>query len=226
MALEVKERKPITQNPAILLLYGAPKVGKTTTLSQLKDCLILDTEQGARMVGGHILDINGREDLLDFYRNAESGHDFKYIALDTIDKLIEWTDLQVRQEFQVDSIADLAYGKGFGLVRERVINNVRKLQKLCDSFIIIGHRKTAAAVDNSTAVAPESLDISGKLKNMLMAMSDAVGYAYRDEENDKLMVSFKAGKALEAGSRCPHLKGKEIEFKWDLIYKHSKKGDK
>ena len=127
MALEVKKRGAITQNPSILLLYGAPKVGKTTTLSQLDNCLILDTEQGARMVGGHILDINGREDLLDMYRNAEAGHTFKYFALDTIDKLIEWTETQVKQEFQVDAIADLAYGKGFGIVRERVINNVKKL---------------------------------------------------------------------------------------------------
>ena len=226
MALEVKKRGAITQNPSILLLYGAPKVGKTTTLSQLDNCLILDTEQGARMVGGHILDINGREDLLDMYRNAEAGHTFKYFALDTIDKLIEWTETQVKQEFQVDAIADLAYGKGFGIVRERVINNVKKLQKLCDHIIIVGHRKTAAAVDNSNAVDPESLDISGKLKNMLMAMSDAVGYVYRNEEDDKLMVSFKSGKALEAGSRCPHLKGKEIEFKWNLIYKSNKKGEK
>ena len=55
-----------------------------------------------------------------------------------------------------------------------------------------------------------------------MAMSDAVGYVYRDDD-DKLMVSFKSGKALEAGSRCPHLKGKQIDFKWDLIYKSEKK---
>ena len=224
--LEVKKRSAITQNPRILLLYGPAKVGKTTMLSQLKDCLILDTESGAHMVDGHILDISNKDDLLDMYRNAEAGHKFKYFALDTVDKLVEWTELGVKTEFQVDSIADLAYGKGFGLVRERVLNNIKKLQKLCDNIIVIGHRKTAAAVDNSNAVDPESLDISGKLKNMLMAMSDAVGYVYRGEEDDKLMVSFKSGKALEAGSRCPHLKGQEIEFKWDLIYKKDKKGEK
>ena len=224
MALEVKKRKAITQNPSILLLYGAPKVGKTTMISSLKDCLMIDTENGARMVDGHILEINNKEELLDFYRNAEAGHKFKYFALDTIDKIIEWTERGVKTEFQVDAIADLAYGKGFGLVRERVLNNVKKLQKLCDHLIVIGHRKTAAAVENSNAVDPESLDISGKLKNMLMAMSDAVGYVYRDDD-DKLMVSFKSGKALEAGSRCPHLKGKQLPFKWDLIYK-SEKGEK
>ena len=221
--LEVKMRKAITVNPSILLIYGAPKVGKTTTISKLKDCLMIDTEQGSKMIDGHVLEINNREELLEFYKNAEAGHKFKYFALDTIDKIIEWTEQGVKAEFQVDAIADLAYGKGFGLVRERVLNNVKKLQKLCDHVIIIGHRKTAAAVENSNAVDPESLDISGKLKNMLMAMSDAVGYVYRDDD-DKLMVSFKSGKALEAGSRCPHLKGKQIPFEWDLIYKTKKEG--
>ena len=40
MALK-KEKRPIRSiNPRTLLLYGAPKVGKTTVLSQLEDCLI------------------------------------------------------------------------------------------------------------------------------------------------------------------------------------------
>ena len=57
---------------------------------------------------------------------------------------------------------------------------------------------------------------------MLMADCDAIGYVYRDDEKDKLMVSFKANEALEAGSRSPHLRGKDIEFKWKEIYKESK----
>ena len=57
---------------------------------------------------------------------------------------------------------------------------------------------------------------------MLMADCDAIGYVYRDEEKKKLMVSFKSNEALEAGSRSPHLRGKEIELKLNLIYKESK----
>ena len=57
---------------------------------------------------------------------------------------------------------------------------------------------------------------------MLMADCDAIGYVYRDDEKDKLMVTFKANESLEAGSRSPHLRGKEIEFKWNLIYKENK----
>ena len=55
-----------------------------------------------------------------------------------------------------------------------------------------------------------------------MADCDAIGYVYRDDEKNKLKVSFKANEALEAGSRSPHLKGKDIELKWNLIYKGDK----
>ena len=222
MPLKKAKRKPVSVNPKTLLLYGAPKVGKTTMLSQLQDCLVIDTEQGSHMLEGYFQDVNSKEELISFYKEASSGHEYKYFALDTIDKLVEWTSKDVCRECSVEDIADLPYGKGYGMVRERVMNNIRKLGSLCEHIIIIGHRKIAAAVDNSTAVDPESLDLSGKLKNQLMAQSDAIGYMYRDEE-DKLMVSFQPGQALEAGSRCNHLKGQAFEFDWKKIFIKEKK---
>jgi hypothetical protein len=224
MALKKVKRKALSVNPSILLLYGAPKVGKTTMLSSLDDCLIIDTENGSRMVGGYIHNVNSKEELLELYKEASAGHEYKYFALDTIDKIVEWTEQSVMQEHQVDAIADMPFGKGFGIVRTKVLNNIKKLQTLCPNVIIIGHRKTAAAIDNSQAIEPESLDISGKLKNMIMAMCDAVGYVHRDEE-DNLMISFKSKDSLEAGSRCPHLKGKIVPFDWSEIYKEEGGGN-
>ena len=89
-------------------------------------------------------------------------------------------------------------------------------------MIVVGHRKVARAiVDGKAIVEPESLDITGKLKNMIMSDCDAIGYVHREEE--KLMVSFKSNEAVEAGSRCEHLKGQIVEFEWNLIYKKEKK---
>ena len=67
---------------------------------------------------------------------------------------------------------------------------------------------------------PESLDLTGKLKNVIMAGCDAIGYVHREEE--ELMVSFKANEAIEAGSRCEHLKGQIVKFDWNKIYKKEK----
>jgi hypothetical protein len=169
------------------------------------------------MLEGYFHNVNSKEELLEFYNDASEGHDYKYFALDTVDKLVEWTEKDVCLEYDIQSINDLPFGKGFGLVRERVMNNIKKLHSLCDNLIIIGHRKTASSIDNSTAIEPESLDLSGKLKNMVMAKADAIGYMFR--EDDKLMISFESGKALEAGSRCNHLRGKIFEFDWNKIYK-------
>ena len=187
--LKKAKRKPISQNPGILLLYGPPKVGKTTMLSQLDDCLILDTENG---------------------------------TADTIDKIVEWAEKSVCEEHNVVSLVDLAFGKGYGLMREKVMNTIRTLKKQCDHLIIIGHRKPArAVVEGDNIVEPESLDITGKLRNMIMADCDACGYVFRDNE-ENLKVSFKSSNAVEAGSRSPHLRGEILDFDWKKIYKTDK----
>ena len=54
MALKKEKRKAISVNPGIMLLYGAPKVGKTTMLSKLDKCLIIDTEQGLSVSYTHL----------------------------------------------------------------------------------------------------------------------------------------------------------------------------
>ena len=223
MALKKVKRKAISENPKVLLLYGAPKVGKTTALSQLNDCLIIDTEGGANMIEGYIETVKNREELIELLKQAKEGHDYKYVAIDTIDRIATWADKAVCEEENVSAIQDLAFGKGFGLVREKVLNTIHFLKEIFPHVIIIGHRKWARAiVDSKAIVEPESLDLTGKLKNMLMADCDAIGYVYRDEEKGNLMVTFQSNDALEAGSRSPHLKGKELELKWNLIYKGEK----
>ena len=223
MALKKVKRKAVSENPKTLLLYGAPKVGKTTALSQLDDCLIIDTEGGANMIEGYVETANNREELIKILQEAQDGHEYKYVAIDTIDRIATWAEQAVCEEESVSAVQDLAFGKGFGMVREKVLNTVQFLKEIFPHVIIIGHRKWARAiVDSKAIVEPESLDLTGKLKNMLMADCDAIGYVYRDDEKKKLRVTFKSNEALEAGSRSPHLKGKDIELKWNLIYKGDK----
>ena len=224
MALKNVKRKVISDNPKTMLLYGAPKVGKTTMLSKLDDCLIIDTEQGANMVEGYIESVNNRDELIAILKEAKEGHDYKYVAIDTIDKVADWADKSVCQEENVSAVQDLAFGKGFAMSRDKVLNTIKILRQIFPHVILIGHRKWAqAVVDGKAMVQPESLDLTGKLKNMIMADCDAIGYVFRDEEKGELMVSFKANEALEAGSRSPHLRGKEMKLNWNNIYKKESK---
>ena len=224
MVLKKEKRKAVSINPGTLLLYGAPKIGKTSMLSSLDDCLIIDTEKGGRMIEGYIQEVNSRDELIQVLIDIKESKDvkYKYIALDTIDKIAEWAERRVCEEEAVSSIADLAFGKGYGLVREKVSKTVSAFKEVAEHLIIIGHRKVAYAVtEGNPIVIPESLDLTGKLKNIIMSTCDAIGYVYRDDK-EELMVSFKANDAIEAGSRCLHLKGKNVKFQWKNIYKEKK----
>ena len=224
MVLKKVKRKAVSTNPSTLLLYGAPKVGKTTMLSKLDDCLIIDTEKGSRMIEGYIQEVNSRDELINMLIEIKDSKDvkFKYIALDTVDKIAEWAERRVCEEENVSSIADLAFGKGYGLMREKVAKTISHFKEVAEHLIIIGHRKVAYAVtEGNPIVIPESLDLTGKLKNVIMAGCDAIGYVYRNDK-EELMVSFKANEAIEAGSRCPHLKGQDVKFEWKNIYKEKK----
>ena len=223
MVLKVAKRKAVSQNPSTLLIYGPPKIGKTTMLSRLDKCLIIDTESGSNMVEGHILNANNRKELIDILKQAREGHEFKYIAIDTIDKVVQWAEEAVCIENSVQALADLPFGKGWGLARDKVMNTIHAFRDVCDHLIIVGHRKTAKAViEGQGLVEPESLDITGRLKNMIMSDSDAIGYIYRDED-EQLMISFKPNDSLEAGSRSAHLRGQVLPFDWTKIYKKEKK---
>ena len=223
MKLKKEKRKAISTNPQLLLLYGAPKVGKTTMLSSLDDCLIVDTERGANMLEGYIESVANRDELLELLIQLKESKDvkYKYIALDTIDKIADWAEHRVCEEENVRSLSDLAFGKGYGIMRDKVSKTIEAFLQVTDHLIIVGHRKPAFAVtDGSPIVVPESLDMTGKLKNIIMSRCDAIGYVFREE--DSLKVSFQANEAIEAGSRCEHLKGKVIDFKWNQIYKEKK----
>ena len=111
MALKKVKRKAVSNNPKTMLLYGAPKVGKTTALSQLNDCLIIDTEGGANMIEGYIESVNSRAELIDILKSAQEGHEYKYVAIDTIDKIASWAEQAECEEENVSAVQDLALVK-------------------------------------------------------------------------------------------------------------------
>ena len=47
IVLPLKKVKAENQNPKNLIIFSKPKVGKTSLLSMLDDCLIIDLEEGS-----------------------------------------------------------------------------------------------------------------------------------------------------------------------------------
>lgn len=220
MELPTTKTPSAMKDPRFLLLYGSPKAGKTSTLAKLDNCLIIDTENGTDYVDALKVNINN----LDAYRImskafAATDTKYDYIALDTIDNLANWVEQHVCKQNGVATIGDMEYGKGFALVREAVIKAIMKLQEFANKgIIVVGHTKTSTIVDedHNKVINMNELNLTGKLKNELMANADAIGFVFR--EDGELKISFKSGDVATTGSRCPHLADQILDFKWNNIY--------
>ena len=207
------------KSPRLLTLFGQSKVGKTTTLADLDNCLIIDTEQGTAMVDAMKVNVDNLQEFMNVVKAVKTGATtYDYIAIDTLDNIVVWMEDFVCQQEGVKTIGDLEFGKGYSIVRTNVMKIIDQLKPLAaKGLILIGHRKkTLIASESDIKVNTSSLDIGGKLKNFIMADSDAIGYVFRDEEG--LKVSFMADDETEAGARCEHLRGQVLDFKWTNIY--------
>lgn len=207
------------KSPRLLTLFGQSKVGKTTTLAQLDNCLIIDTEQGTDMVDAMKVSVNNLQEFMGVLKAIKSSENqYRYIAVDTLDNIVHWMEDFVCQQEGVKTIGDLEFGKGYAIVRDNVMKIIGQLKELpTNGLILVGHRKkTLIATESDIKVNTSSLDLSGKLKNFIMADSDAIGYVFRDE--DGIKVSFQADNETEAGARCEHLRGAVVDFEWSNIY--------
>lgn len=215
MILPTKAREIKRKSPKVLTLFGPTKVGKTTMVSKLEGGLLIDTEHGAEKVKGLIVEINNLEELRDLIKALTEKNPYKYLALDTIDNIVHWVEENICDRRKVKAIGDIPYGAGYDEVRSTTFKIIYSFSTIAP-LIIVGHRKRTIIGSEKLEVKVDSLDLTGKLKGMIMAYSDAVGYVFRD--NDKPKISFKGDDTLETGSRCEHLANKIIDFDWNLVF--------
>ena len=222
--------KASRKSPKNMIIYGAPKIGKTTVLSQLNDCLIIDLENGSDMVDALKIKVNNLKELADVGREIiKQGKPYKYIAIDTISKLEEWCEEEGKQIYMKTpmgknfetknpgmSILSLPNGAGYLYLRMAYKKWIDRMNMLADHIILVGHLKDKMLEKKGKEVAVKDLDLTGKIKQITCANADAVGYIYR--EDHETMVSFNSFEDVTAGSRCEHLKGQTIPLKWSEIF--------
>ena len=222
--------KASRKSPKNMIIYGAPKIGKTTVLSQLDDCLIIDLEDGSDMVDALKIKVKNLKELADVGREIiKQGKPYKYIAIDTISKLEEWCEDEGKQIYMKTpmgknfetknpgmSILSLPNGAGYLYLRMAYKKWIDRMNMLADHIILVGHLKDKMLEKKCKEVAVKDLDLTGKIKQITCANADAVGYIYR--EDDETMVSFNSLEDVTAGSRCAHLKGQTMPMKWSDIY--------
>lgn len=87
-------------NARTMILFGKEKCGKTTALTKLENCLIIDTEEGTRLIDALALKVpedRGPVGKMAWLKRVgekfiEDGKKYDYIALDTLSEVNDWAE--------------------------------------------------------------------------------------------------------------------------------------
>lgn len=110
--------------------------------------------------------------------------------------------------YQGTDIRTLPNGSGYMYLRQAVRKVIDMFRDLCESLILVAHVKEKMINKEGEELSEMSIDLTGKLGDILCGEADAIGYVYR-KKNDTI-VSFEGGDNSIREARANHLRGKKI----------------
>jgi hypothetical protein len=236
IVLPTKKVKAERVNPKRLIIYSKPKTGKTTAFAGLEDNLIIDLENGSDYVDALKIKVNSLKELQEAGKAIrDEGRPYKYVTIDTVTALEEmvmplaiklYRGTSMGKNFDGDSVITLPNGAGYLYIRQAFFQVLDFIDTLAPHIILSGHIKDAQVNDKGDMVLSANIDLTGKIKSLICANADAIGYMYR--KGDKTYINFKTNEEVTCGARPEHLRNEEIvisemidgELKtyWDKIY--------
>lgn len=235
--LPTKTIAPISHDPKNLILFGPPKIGKTTIMAQLPGCLILDFEQGSDYVDALKMKVNDLPHLKEICMAIKkAGCPYDFIAIDTITAIEDFArplalgifkSSPAGSKSDIDDVLKAPMGAGYGALREAIEKIIAMVSSVCKHIILVGHVKDTAIGNEGDEGNIKELDLVGKTKRILSAKSDAIGFVYRDKDSN-LCVNFGSNGEIACGARPQHLANQKIVVAektedgfvshWDRIY--------
>lgn len=236
IVLPTKKVKAERVNPKRIVIYSKPKTGKTTAYAGLENNLILDLENGTDYVEAMKVKVSTLQELLDTGKAIkEAGHPYKYVTIDTVTALEEmimplavklFKKTSMGKNFDGDNVTTLPNGAGYLYIRQAFFQVLDFIDTLAPHIILSGHIKDKQVDDKGELVMSANIDLTGKIKSLICANADAIGYMYR--KGNKTFLSFKTNDEVTCGARPDHLRNEEImitEYEdgvvtthWDKIF--------
>jgi hypothetical protein len=195
---------------AKVLLYGPPKIGKTTLVAKLDPdaTLFLATEQGTGGVEAYVLPIPDWDAFLGALtalKNATDGR-FTTFAVDTVDLLALMCRDHVMRQMGVDHPSDLDYGKGWDAVSTEFRLRIAALSALGGVWFISHAEEREVKPRGRPAHTLWQPKMVKSAREFLQGFVDFIFFADFDhDENgaERRVLRTRASDHYNAGSRTP-----------------------
>lgn len=243
--LVLPKEKTVPQKNFIkfLILFGKPKAGKSSAMAALENNLIIDLENGYIGLSALVIQARNINDFAEIgkalqeeIKNNNGKFPYKYITIDNATRLEEmcmsyaitlYKQTPMGKNYQGTDIRTLPNGSGYLYIRQAVKKVIDMFRNLCDTLILVAHTKDKQINFEGQEINEMTLDLTGRLGDILCGEADAIGYVYR--KKNETIISFEGGENSVREARPLHLRGKKIvitesdennnlTFHWDKIF--------
>lgn len=186
MALATEKKKPSTKlSDYTVLLYGTKMIGKSSLLAQVPDNLFLNSGGGLEAIECYQEYVPKWEDFLSIGAEFIAGqHNFKAITFDTIDRMHKMCSDYMMDKLKITHPGDLAFGKGWDLVKSEFLRPIMKLVLSNYQVFFISHSKDIEVTTRTLKITKHVPSMSDGLYGIVSSMSGIILY-YDTEETSK-----------------------------------------
>jgi hypothetical protein len=201
------------------LLYGPPKVGKSTLIAELdpENTLFLATEPGHDHLEIMRWPVNRWEDFLTIgaalkeHFEEQGKAPYKLLAIDTVDELARMCGEAALQHLAATAdkgkflhASDFEYGKGWDAIADEFRRKVAGITRMGMGVVFISHEKeTTVELANGATVLQKSPDVGIKsLRKWLLGYVDYILHAEIGRGGGRLIRAQPTANIL-AGGRVP-----------------------
>lgn len=209
-----------------VFLYGGWKTGKTTTAVKFPKHFLLAFEKGYSAIPGAMAQpINSWSEFRQVLRQLKDDKAkemFETIIIDTADIAYDYCQKYICANNNVDTIADIGYGKGYGLVEKEFDEALRQIVQMGYGLVVISHEADKTFTDESgkqyNKIVPT---LDKRANNVLARMCDIIGYTRSVSTGDgseKVVMFMRGTSRYEAGSRFKYTPD-YIDLSYDNLVK-------
>lgn len=242
LVLPKEKTLPCKNSMRFVIFFGRPKAGKSSAMAALYSNLIIDLENGYKNLSALVIQARNINDFGEIAKALQEEiqktgkYPYKYITIDNATRLEEmcmgyaitlYKQTPMGKNYQGTDIRTLPNGSGYMYIRQAVRKVIDMFRTLCETLILVAHTKDRQINIEGQEMNEMTLDLTGKLGDILCGEADAIGYVYR--KKNQTIISFEGGESSVREARPEHLRGKKIviaesdednklTFYWDKIF--------
>lgn len=210
-----------------IMIYGQPKVGKTTLAAQFPKNLLLAFEPGYNALNNAMVQPITRWaeflTVINQLARPEVKEKFHTITIDTCDIAWDYCEKYICASNPKENgdtpknLAEIPWGKGYDLCKKAYDDAFRKIAMLGYGLVFISHEqirnvKTEKG-EEYQKIMPTLPDRPKLIVNRLV---DIIAYLRESIEDNVRYIYTRGNERFEAGSRFPYLPAK-IEMSYDSL---------